>query len=141
MSRARIGEARGDADAVIAALEPVRAFAYRDACDEPGFWPWQDLYADALVGTGRVEEADAFLRPHEELAAERGRRIGDRPAGPIPRPDRGRGRSTGGGRGSVRPRPRTAATDCTCPSNGPGSNWPRARSCAGPGAGVGRRTC
>ena len=60
---------------MITALEPVRAIAFRDGADEPGFWPWPDLYADALVGTGRVDDADAFLRPHEELAAERGRRI------------------------------------------------------------------
>ena len=41
--------------------------------DEPGFWPWQDLYADALVSAGRLDEAEAFLAPHEELAAARGR--------------------------------------------------------------------
>ena len=74
MARARIGEARGDAAAVVAALQPVREFAHRDATDEPGFWPWQDLYAEALVGVDRVDEADAFLAPHERLAAERGRR-------------------------------------------------------------------
>ena len=28
------------------------AFPHRDAADEPGFWPWQDLYADALVAVG-----------------------------------------------------------------------------------------
>ncbi|MGI5133129.1 helix-turn-helix transcriptional regulator [Pseudonocardia sp. CA-107938] len=74
MARARIGEAQGDAAAVVAALEPVCGFRYRDAVDEPGFWPWQDLYADALVGVGRAAEADAFLVPHEHRAAERGRR-------------------------------------------------------------------
>ncbi len=74
MARARIGEARGDAAAVVEALAPVRAFAHRDGADEPGFWAWQDLYADALVRVGRVEEADAFLVPHEELAERRGRR-------------------------------------------------------------------
>jgi DNA-binding CsgD family transcriptional regulator len=74
MARARIGEARGDPAAVVAALQPVREFAQRDATDEPGFWPWQDLYAEALVGVDRVDEADAFLVPHERLAAERGRR-------------------------------------------------------------------
>ena len=40
--------------------------------DAPGFWPWQDLYADALVATGRVADADRFLAPHEALAAEIG---------------------------------------------------------------------
>ena len=75
MSRARIGEARGDAQAVLTALEPVRRFAVRDAADEPGFWPWQDLYADAMVSTGSVEDADRFLRAHEEPALRRGRRV------------------------------------------------------------------
>ncbi|MHA6782109.1 AAA family ATPase [Pseudonocardia saturnea] len=74
MARARIGEARGDPAAVLSALEPVRRFVHRDAVDEPGFWLWQDLYADALVAAGRAEEADAFLGPHEELARLRGRR-------------------------------------------------------------------
>jgi DNA-binding CsgD family transcriptional regulator len=74
MARARVGEARTDAAAVVAALEPVSRFVHRDAADEPGFWAWQDLYADALVATGRAAAADAFLVPHEERAADRGRR-------------------------------------------------------------------
>ncbi len=56
------------------ALQPVRNFPVREAADEPGFWPWQDLYADALVAVRRIDEADRFLIPHEELAALRGRR-------------------------------------------------------------------
>ena len=73
MSRARIGEAIGDPEAVLAALEPVRRFPFRDGVDEPGFWAWPDLYAEALVGVGRAEEADALLGPHEQRAAARGR--------------------------------------------------------------------
>ena len=45
----------------------------REGVDELGFWPWQDLYGDALVGAGRLAHAEAFLTPHEELAAARGR--------------------------------------------------------------------
>jgi DNA-binding CsgD family transcriptional regulator len=73
MSQARIGEARGDAGMVIAALEPVTRFEYSDAVDEPGFWAWQDLYADALVATGRADEADRLLVVHERRAAQRHR--------------------------------------------------------------------
>ncbi len=73
MSRARLAEARGSAADLVAALAPVRSFPIRDAVDEPGFWAWQDLCAEGLVGVGRVEEADALLAPHEERAAERGR--------------------------------------------------------------------
>lgn len=57
-----------------AALEPVLRLRHREGIDEPGFWPWQDVYANALVMTNRAAEADAFLKPHEELAADRGHR-------------------------------------------------------------------
>jgi DNA-binding CsgD family transcriptional regulator len=73
MSRARLAEARGDAMATVAALEPVRSFAIRDAVDEPGLWAWQDLYAEGLAGVSRAEEASDLLVPHEERAARRGR--------------------------------------------------------------------
>jgi DNA-binding CsgD family transcriptional regulator len=73
MSRARLAEARGDAAGAVAALEPVRSFPIRDGVDEPGFWAWQDLYAEGLVGIGRAEEADELLPPHEDRAARRGR--------------------------------------------------------------------
>jgi DNA-binding CsgD family transcriptional regulator len=75
MSRARVGEARGDPAAVLAALDPIRHFDHHDAAGEPGFWNWPDLYADALVATGRGTEADEFLGPHEERAAARDRRL------------------------------------------------------------------
>ncbi len=74
VSRARLAESRGDAAGVLAALAPVPDFPFRDAVEEPGFWSWADLYAEALVATGRVVEADALLIPHEERAAQRARR-------------------------------------------------------------------
>jgi len=74
LARARIAEASGEPSAVISALDPVRGFTNRDAIDEPGFWAWQDLLADALVAVGRIEEASSFLIPHEVLAQQRGRR-------------------------------------------------------------------
>ena len=74
LARARIAEARGEPAAVIAALDPLRGFTNRDAVDEPGFWPWPDLLADALVAVGRVAEASEFITPHEALAQQRGRR-------------------------------------------------------------------
>jgi DNA-binding CsgD family transcriptional regulator len=73
LSRATLADARGDYDGVVAALEPIRAFPTRDAVDEPGFWAWADLYADALVSLGRHDEADRLLVPHEELAVRRDR--------------------------------------------------------------------
>jgi len=73
MALAHVASARGDHPAVLEALEPVVELSPNPAVDEPGFWPWQDLYAEALVADGRAEEADRFLAPHERLAGERRR--------------------------------------------------------------------
>lgn len=72
LARAQIAEARGDYARVIEALAPVVHLPGRDSIDEPGFWPWQDVYANALVMTGKLDEADDFLTPHEALAVRRG---------------------------------------------------------------------
>jgi DNA-binding CsgD family transcriptional regulator len=73
IAKARLAESRGDPEAVLAALAPIPDLPFRDTVDEPGFWPWADLYADALVAVGRAGEADALLVPHEKRAAQRGR--------------------------------------------------------------------
>ncbi|WP_354173985.1 tetratricopeptide repeat protein [Arthrobacter sp. UYEF36] len=62
---------RADYEGVIRALLPVVRRERSNGIDEPGFWPWQDHYANALVMVGRIEEPDAFLRPHELLAGQR----------------------------------------------------------------------
>jgi DNA-binding CsgD family transcriptional regulator len=74
MARGQLAAARGDHQEVLQALEPLLAIEPRDGIDEPGFWGWQELYGDALVSAGRWEQAAAFLAPHEQLAAARGRR-------------------------------------------------------------------
>lgn len=74
LARAGLASVRGEHAAVLQALEPLLVIRPRDGVDEPGFWPWQHLYGDALVSTGRLDEASAFLAPHEELAEERKRR-------------------------------------------------------------------
>ena len=73
LAGAQVAAARNDHDDVLRALEPVVAIEPRAGVDEPGCWPWQDLYADALICAGREVEAEAFLIPHEELSAARGR--------------------------------------------------------------------
>jgi DNA-binding CsgD family transcriptional regulator len=73
MALAVVAAARNEPERVLAALEPVAALSPNPGIDEPGFWPWQDLYADALVALDRAAEADRFLRPHEERAAARKR--------------------------------------------------------------------
>ena len=92
LARAQVAVARGEQETVLRALEPVLTIAPRAGVDEPGFWPWPDVFAEALISAGRLDEAEALLVPHEELAAARGRaawwpgwagRAGDwrRPAG------------------------------------------------------------
>lgn len=73
LAQAQVPAAHGDHEGVLRALEPLVRLADRAGVDEPGFWPWQDLYGDALVGAGRLDEAARFLQPHEELAADRAR--------------------------------------------------------------------
>lgn len=71
LARAQVAEARGDYERVVEALSPVVHLPVRLSINEPGFWPWPDVYANALVMTGRLDEADTFLAPHEDLAARR----------------------------------------------------------------------
>lgn len=73
LARAAVAETRPDYAAVVRALQPLTQLEGHGV-HEPGFWPWHDVYANALVMTNRVEDADAFLAPHEELARERGHR-------------------------------------------------------------------
>ncbi|MFC9355273.1 AAA family ATPase [Rhodococcus sp. NPDC057014] len=74
LARAQCAEVEADYAAVIRALEPLTRLEPREGVDEPGFWQWPDVYANALVMAGHVDDADAFLTPHEERAAERGHR-------------------------------------------------------------------
>lgn len=74
LARAQCAEVEADYPNVIRHLQPLLALQPRAGIDEPGSWPWVDLYANALVMTGRVNEADMFLTPHERLAADRGHR-------------------------------------------------------------------
>ena len=101
---ALVASARGDAEAVLAALEPVAELSPNPAVDEPGFWPWQDLYAEALVGG----------RPG------RGRRQ-------LPAAARGAGRSGAGGRRRSRSSPARAGAPRR---RSAGASRPRRRSSA-----------
>ena len=74
MAKAQVATAHADHDAVLRALEPVLTLMPRQGIEEPGFWSWQHLYVDALVSIGRLDEADAFLRPRQDLAGRRNHR-------------------------------------------------------------------
>ncbi|MGY1638130.1 LuxR C-terminal-related transcriptional regulator [Geodermatophilus sp. SYSU D00742] len=74
LARAHVAEAQADYAGVLRALEPLSQGSPHGWVDEPGFWPWTDVYANALVLEGLLDEADAFLTPHERRAADRGHR-------------------------------------------------------------------
>jgi DNA-binding CsgD family transcriptional regulator len=71
LAKAQFAEARADYDGVLRAFEPLLRLDRTHGIDEPGFWPWQDTYANALVMVDRLAEADEFLAPLERLAAKR----------------------------------------------------------------------
>jgi DNA-binding CsgD family transcriptional regulator/tetratricopeptide (TPR) repeat protein len=71
LARAHHAEASSDYAAVVRHLTPLVTRSARGGLDEPGFWPWHDVYANALVLTDRLAEADAFLAPLEVTARRR----------------------------------------------------------------------
>ncbi|PXW30906.1 UNVERIFIED_CONTAM: LuxR family transcriptional regulator [Williamsia faeni] len=74
IARAQIAEANADYGAVIRALDPVRAMSPGTALAQPGFWPWADVLANALVVDGQLATAESFLDSQEELARQAGHR-------------------------------------------------------------------
>lgn len=70
LARAQWAEARADSAGVLRALRPMtQAWAWNGP-DDPGQWPWADMYALALIAEGAYDEAEAFLLRHERHAAE-----------------------------------------------------------------------
>lgn len=74
MGRMQVAAAAGDYTSVRRAAEPIHALSRRVDIDQPGFWPWHDLYAHSLVLAGRLEDAEALIGPPEQRALELGHR-------------------------------------------------------------------
>lgn len=74
LGRAAIAEARADYAGVLRALAPLTEQWAQADVSEPGFWAWPDVYANALIVEGRLDEADKFLSPHEARVRDRGHR-------------------------------------------------------------------
>ncbi|BBX67126.1 helix-turn-helix transcriptional regulator [Mycolicibacterium psychrotolerans] len=70
----QIAEAHADYPAVRRFVDPLRRIATGTSLQEPGYWPWPDLLANALVLDGDLAGAEEFLRPHEQRARARGHR-------------------------------------------------------------------
>ena len=74
LARAHYAEARADYAGVLRALEPLTQPWARGNVDEPGFWPWVDIYANALVLENRCDEAETFLDRYQHTAEQRPQR-------------------------------------------------------------------
>jgi ATP/maltotriose-dependent transcriptional regulator MalT len=70
---AQLARARGQPEAVVAALDPLLDLERGDGIDEPAVYAWHDLLVDALVAVGDLDQAAAVLSPFEAMAATRGR--------------------------------------------------------------------
>jgi DNA-binding CsgD family transcriptional regulator len=58
---ASLAFARGDLAGVLAATEPVRATGLLGAGGRPGIFNWRGIEADALIGLGRLDDAETAL--------------------------------------------------------------------------------
>ena len=74
MARMQVAAANGEHSGARRAAEPILALATRLDVDQPGFWPWHELYAHALVLDGRTAEAEELITPVERRAREIGHR-------------------------------------------------------------------
>ncbi|WAC54389.1 LuxR C-terminal-related transcriptional regulator [Gordonia sp. SL306] len=75
LARGQIAEAAADYGKVRRTLEPLMRMADDvPGLSEPGWWPWVDVLANALVIDGQLGAADDLLRPYEELVEQRGHR-------------------------------------------------------------------
>lgn len=69
---AHYSEALADYPGVLQALAPLTRTWAAGTITESGFWPWADVYANALVLQNRYEDAEQFLDTHESIVTERG---------------------------------------------------------------------
>lgn len=74
MARMQVAAASGDYTSVRLAAGPVVELSRQLDIDQPGYWPWHDLYAHALVLMGRLDEAEGLIGPAEDRAGELGHR-------------------------------------------------------------------
>ncbi len=71
---AHLAFARQDWPAIVAAVTPLYRLGSQDGVFEPGVLACRELYAEALIATGRLAEARRDLQEYLDLARDRGRR-------------------------------------------------------------------
>lgn len=75
--RAVLASGRGRYEDVLEAIGALRALGDPGAVDDPdGYWPWQAMYVDAAVATGRLEDASREFERFEALALARRSALG-----------------------------------------------------------------
>jgi tetratricopeptide (TPR) repeat protein len=67
-----LASARGDLAGVLQATEPVRATGLLDAGGRPGMFNWRAVEADALIGLGRLDDAQTALSEFEDALPSAG---------------------------------------------------------------------
>jgi DNA-binding CsgD family transcriptional regulator len=63
---ASLASARGDLAGILLATEPVRATSLLGVGGRPGIFNWRAIEADALIGLGRLDDAETALREFED---------------------------------------------------------------------------
>ena len=71
VAEASLFRARGEHQGVLNALSPILEGPERDLVEEIGVVRWRVLYAEALVGLGQLQQADAAVTRLEEIASAR----------------------------------------------------------------------
>ena len=68
MAAIQVAASRGDYAAVRRAGAPLAKLSQDLDFNQPGYWPWFEIYAHALVLGGRIREAEALMAPVWERA-------------------------------------------------------------------------
>ena len=69
LTQLRSALAKSDYRTAVRFGRELAAIQERTDISQPGFWPWEDLYARALLATGEHEKAEAVLETAEARAA------------------------------------------------------------------------
>jgi DNA-binding CsgD family transcriptional regulator len=69
---ASLASARGDLAGILLATEPVRATGLLGVGGRPGIFNWRAIEADALIGLGRLDDAETAVREFEDAIPQAG---------------------------------------------------------------------
>ncbi|WP_257203244.1 helix-turn-helix transcriptional regulator [Corynebacterium cystitidis] len=70
MARLFVSSTLWDLNSAVSAADDLASAAKRADTYQPGFWPWEDVYAQTLLRSGRLDEADMVVTAAEERTAD-----------------------------------------------------------------------